>query len=345
VSGSSTQTVQRSVSVSDKFFNPIEVPVILDVPVPEPGFSRIYGRGDDVYALFGDGTEKLLTGGVVVVGASDRDVTFPEEIYVMEDRLVISLDWADSAATSDKLIVGPLLTRDTVGTDDSAFVTLLGADYVETVGMNTAANVVLTAETTDTAALSDTVDISVVLVDTGSVTSQRQTAELDAIVSADTVEANNNFTSPNNLTDQSDSSGAELRAAQTALSGSVTVSGSIEVSLPDLGFTPSPDIVSTELQWGWTTTSTGTLQSGNSVSSVIAYSLDNGSSYTTLETVTNNASTGNQSLVITATFTQIQQLRFRATATVVSGTALGVNATQTFNFRYARADVSLTQTL
>lgn len=177
----------------------------------------------------------------------------------------------------------------------------------------------------------------------------RGIADVNATNWANQVISQSGMTNPNNLIDLNEGTGTTISVTQSGglLGGnSQSASGNITVALPDPTLVPTPTVVSAQLQWGWTTTASGGLQNGNSVNAVIAYSLDDGGSFITLETVTNTAGTGNPTLNITATYAQLQQIRFRVTVTVASGTTLVTGgATQTFSMRYARCVFNVEQSL
>lgn len=164
-----------------------------------------------------------------------------------------------------------------------------------------------------------------------------------------TVVSNTGFTNPNNATDLSEATGAQISATQSGgLVGgnSVTVTGNIQISCPDINIVPTPSVSGVVIEVGYTTTASGGLQNGNSVSVAIDYSLNDGATWTTLVTATTPAQTANPTFPITATYAQLQQLRFRAVGQVVSGTTLVVGgANQTFQIRYARALFNASQTL
>lgn len=261
--------------MSDKFFTPVGVPVVVDPPSVESGFVRIYGRGSDAYALFDDGTEKALTGGVIVVSGT-RDVSFPEELVLRSGLSLTIPQRIDSLTYSDA----------------------------------------------------------------------RRDAGADVTNWSSSVVSNTNFTDTQNMTDTSTSTASLLSAQQTALSGAVTTTGELVVSLPDFSLTPLPTVLSTQLQWGWTTTAAATLQhTGFSLNVVISYSVDDGATFVPLETITAPNSSGNNALTITATYDELQKIRFKASGTTNSGTATSLDAFQGFQFRYARCDLTLTQSL
>jgi hypothetical protein len=336
--------------VSDKFYNPVEVPLLDSAPPPETGFVRIYGRrdGDEkgAFALFPDGTEKILSGGVVVVGAGDRDISYEESID-FSTGITLEQTVGDGHTISADAKFGPIELNDTMSPTDSATIESLEATVLDSLDVTTVANVELVA-TTDVTALpisDNNREFILTPNDSKSMSDSRGDASISGTNWADTVTSSTEFTATGNMTDQNDSSASILTAQQTALSGTVTEEGDITVSLGDPSLTPSPNITAVELQWGWATNVNGLLQTGNSLSINIEYSLDDGASFTNLETVTTVASSANNVLGITATYTELQQIRFRASGSVTSGTATALDAQQTFEFRYARATFSLTQSL
>lgn len=330
--------------MSDKFFNPVEVPVILTAPAPEAGFVRIYGRGDNAYALFPDGEEKKLTGGVVVVPGTDRDVSFAEEAFaadVMNTRFTLE----DGGAASDAIIFGPIVLQDDAVASDAA-ITLIATRSSDSLAASDAATSTILTRQNETAAISDTQEFAFVITDSAEISDASNT-DMTAINWADVIEANTNFLTPENMIDLSEATAATFTAQRGPLSGVVTTTASIEVSLPDTSITPAPTVDSVELQWGWSTSLLGQNlgRAGNSVDVDFEYSLDNGSTFTNLETVTNTSGASDSTATIAATYAQTQALRFRVAGSVVSGTNTILNAGQSFGSFYARAVMNLTQTL
>jgi hypothetical protein len=330
--------------VSDKFFNPVEVPVIPAPPESEVGFVRIYGRGNDAYAVFPNGEEKLLTGTNPVNPGTDRDVSFPD-VASIGDTFSTQFKFADTSAASDAANYGPFVLDDSAAASDSVNGATLAARSDDSLAASDAANTVLDFRAADTAAASDDQTFAARVLDAGGASDARQAAVADAVNWADAVNTSDSFANTENMIDLDEATASTITAQQTALSGAVTNTGNITVSLPDPTITPAPTVNTTQLRWGWTTTQAGTLQSGESLSVVIAYSLDNGGLFTTLETVTNVDGTGDSVANITATYAELLQIRFRAVATVTSGTAATLNARQVFGFRYAQCAFNITQTL
>ena len=187
--------------------------------------------------------------------------------------------------------------------------------------------------------------------DSGSVSDERG----DAIVSnarlwPNAVAQSTNYANPNNAIDLSEATGSRVSVTQSGglLGGSSQSSnGTLVVVAPNLNVSPVPSISNVLIQAGWQTGSSGGLQSGNSVNIQLQYSLNEGGTWTTFATVTATDTTGNPSVDIgPVTYAQIQQLRFRATGPVVSGTTILVGgANQFFELRYFRAQFNMVQTL
>jgi hypothetical protein len=329
--------------VSDKFFNPVEVPVIPTAPTSELGFIRIYGRGEDAYALFPNGEEKLLTGTNEVTPGTDRDISFADAPEI-SDTFSTQFVFADTSSILDVLAYS-LVLEDTANVSDAVNGATLETRSDDSLAASDTADSSLAFNTSDTAAISDDQTFASILVDAGSVSDGRQEAIAAAVNWADVVVSSDSFTNTNNMIDTDEATFSSITAQQTAISGTVTNTGNITVSLPDPTVTPAPSVNSTQLRWGWTTTRAGTLQNANSLSVVISYSLDDGSTFTTLETVTNVDGTDDNVANITATYAELLQVRFRAVATVTSGTAATLNARQDFRFRYAQCAFNITQTL
>ena len=330
--------------MTTKFIGPIEVPIIPLPSAPDAGFVMIYGRGEDSYALFPDGTEKILTAGTVVAG--DRDIDFAESV-LMSEAVALSTSTDDSLQYSDIAVFGPFIPAPAiVTTTDTVNDITLDARQPDSLAVSGTATVDLTANTLDTATVLDNAIISSRFSDTGLATATRQPALLDAQNWADTVVSNTNFTSPANAIDISEATLCLIDSQQTAISGAVTTTGQITVSLAPYAITPTPVTTSVKLVWGWQTGSSGLLQSGNSTDIDVQYSLNNGSTFATIQTITSTiVASVDVETTITATYSELQQLRFRLTGSVTSGTAAALDARQFAGIRYIRAEFTATQTL
>jgi hypothetical protein len=330
--------------VSDKFYNPVQVPEVAVKPASEVGFVRLYARDGEAYALFPSGEEKLLTGTNPVTPGTDRDISFADAPEV-SDTFSTLFRFDDSGAASDAAFYGPVVLADSAAMSDAASGAALTARPDDSLASIDAAATDLAFNAADAAAASDGQTFAALLFELAFTNDERQDAVAEAVNWADVVVSSDSFTNTGNLIDINEATSADITAQQTALSGSVTNTGNITVSLPDPTITPAPSVNSAQLRWGWTTSQIGTLQSGESLSVVISYSLDDGGSFTTLETVTNVDGTGDNVANITATYAELLQVRFRAVATVTSGTAATINARQVFGFRYAQCAFNITQTL
>ena len=262
----------------------------------------------------------------------------------------IALAVDDSIAFGETNTTISITLQDSIAMAD-AFAAISNLTVNDSLALNDAADATLDTSIPDSLDLADAQTIGMLAADDSiDASDARQNATItNARLWPNTVVSNSNFTNPNNLIDTSETTSADLTATQTGgLVGgsSVTVTGTIVVSCPDATITPTPTISSAQLQWGWTTSATATLQTGNSVTMNIDYSIDDGTNWTTLETVTALGTTSDPTSNVTVTLAQINQLRFRATGQVVSGTipVLG-GATQTFSFRYCRIQFSASQTL
>jgi hypothetical protein len=329
--------------MSDKFFNPVEVPVVDDAPVSELGFVRIYGRGNDAYAIFPNGEEKLLTGTNPVTATGDRDISFADAPEV-SDTFSTQFVFDDASAVSDAPVYG-LVLNDGADVSDAVNGATITARPDDSLAASDAASTDVDFHGQDGAALSDVQTFLARVADASAAIDTRQAAVIDALNWADVVVSSENFTTTGNMADTDEATSADITAQQVPLSDTVTVEGNITVALPDPVITPAPTVNSAQLRWGWTTTIAGTLQEGNSLSVVISYSLDDGATFTTLEAVTNTNGTGDNVANITATYAELLQVRFRAVATVTSGEAVTIDARQDFRFRYAQCAFSITQNL
>lgn len=266
------------------------------------------------------------------------------------DRVGQIVQWTDvSVDAADEIVIGPLSVRDEADSDDAISpITLAVGDSFD---VGTAASAAIDARQPESAGADDRISpVSQQSDDSLATMTARQDADITAArLWPDVVVSNSGFTNPANAADLSEATSATISATQSGglLGGkSATVSGNIQVSCPNINIVPTPAVSSVQLQYGYTTTKSGGLQSGNSVDVDIDYSLNDGGSWTNLVTVTNTAQTADPTANITATYGQIQQLRFRAVGSVVSGTTLVVGgASQTFSLRYARAQFNAVQTL
>lgn len=151
---------------------------------------------------------------------------------------------------------------------------------------------------------------------------------------ANAVAANTNWANPNNAIGNTPGAFAQLSAASSGLAGitSNTVSGTLSLSYADLAFSDIPLAGATiTLTYGFGLVSGGTLPLGQSASLSLQYSLDNGASWTNLQTFT--AATGDSSRVFNVTaavggdYAKLNALQVRATGSVTSGTGLGATFT------------------
>jgi hypothetical protein len=321
---------------------PPKVPVVGEVPNVEAGVARIYARDLHLYALFPNGTEKKLTG---AVGDVERDLEAPDAVHV-SDALSQILRVDDIAAVADAADLGPIRLVDSAATSDNVSPVTLDPRATDILVTNDAGRSVLEVDMNDTFMVSDFPAVKFRLPESVGVSDPRQDALIEVVDWAATVESNTNFLTQENAIDRDDFTVSILNAQQTAISGSVTTTGEITVSMTPYTITPPPETVSAKLVWGWQTGSSGLLQSNNSVDVAVQYSLDNGATFTTIMTIisTINASADIET-TINATYAELQQLQFRLTGSVTSGTATAVNARQFCGIRFARAEINYTQTL
>jgi len=287
-----------------------------------------------------------------VSDASDAALTAraPDSLDASDQMGSIAAQLDDSMDVADAFGPATGIVQDSMDMADS-FGPISDVAVADSLAANDAANATLDTSIPDSLNLADAQTIGNLAVnDSIDASDARQDAAITtARLWPNTVVSNSNFTTPNNLIDTNETTAAVLTATQTGgvVGGSsVTVTGTIVVSCPDATITPTPTISSAQLQWGWTTSATATLQTGNSVTMNIDYSIDDGTNWTTLETVTALGTTSDPTSNVTVTLAQINQLRFRATGNVISGTipVLG-GATQSFSFRYCRIQFDASQTL
>lgn len=304
--------------------------------------------------------------------AVTADMMLTDRLHVGDDLVTATLvaSAADSLAVAadlrrvdtalaDRLHVGDDLSDSRLDVPDPIIV----ADDFALVALRMRDSFLLTTEVDAslTAAVDDEIALSGMLgTARGSVPDTLTMADVrhDAVVIADgsqpyyaqTVEANTNFDNPALAANDNPSDGAVLTVTQTGglNPSSQSKSGTLVLSFNDLAIVPDPAVDYARLDYGWTTTESSALQSGNSVNMQLEYSLNDGASWTTLTTVTNVAGTGDPFIDLhpALTYTQLQQIQFRATGSVTSGTIpLTGGATQTFTLRYARIRLRMTQTL
>lgn len=273
-----------------------------------------------------------------------------DDSIVITDRIGQIVQWTDvSMDTNDQLVVGPLAVADSAQTDDAIndASTALG----ESVSLAVSAEANLQIDIPDSAQTADRLRPVRQQSREGAAiqTDRRDGNVTNARLWPNVVVSNTGFANPTNMTDLSEATAAQISITQSGgfLGGSSqTLNGNIQLSCPNINVSPTPAISSAQIQYGYTTTSSGGLQSGNSVNVAIEYSLNDGGSWTNLVTVTNTDQTANPTANITATYAQIQGLRFRAVGSVVSGTtAVLGGANQTFQFRYARVQFNASQSL
>lgn len=302
--------------------------------------------------------DSLNVGSLVLidtVGISDNtDVDLSADYldsFVVTDKLREIIQFRNEEFfVSDGLEDIRLQLYDTTSISDT-FAPITGLVFGEMLDFGAVADAMISSDIPDNFTISDRVDFgSLDIPDSLSVSDQRGEASVtNARLWPNTVVSNTGFTNPNNMIDLSEATAAQISATQSGgLVGgnSTTVNGNIQVSCPDINVVPNPSITGVQIQAGWTTTASGGLQSGNSVSVAIEYSLNDGGSWTLLQQVTTTAGTGNPTANISANYAQIQAIRFRAVGSVVSGTTVLVGgANQTFQFRYARVQFNASQIL
>lgn len=291
--------------------------------------------------------------------------SFDTSVVASSDLTATALDSFDIAANLGQITrfdYEKFFAADALGeiqqlqVDDSVialdqFGDISGLALGETFDVGTTANSDLTARNPDSFAVGDLgVFGPLTTYDSLDIFDARGIATLtNARLWPNTVVSQTGMTTPNNLVDLNETTGATISVTQSGglIGGSSqTANGNIRVSCANVNFSPDLVYTTAQIQWGWTTTASGGLQTGNSVSAVLEYSVNNGTSWLPLETVTTVASTGNPTLNVTVNTTQVNALEFRATITVVSGTTLVVGgANQTFSMRYFRIQFSGTQTL
>jgi len=274
----------------------------------------------------------------------------PDSLDVTDQMGSIVAQPDDSLDVADAFGALTATAQDSMDMADS-FGAISNLAVADSLALNDAANATLDTSIPDSLNLADAQTIGNLAVNDSidAIDARQNAAITTARLWPNTVVSNSNFTTPNNLIDTNETTAAVLTATQTGgvVGGSsVTVTGTIVVSCPDATITPTPTIANAQLQWGWTTSATAALQTGNSVTMNIDYSVDDGTNWTTLETVTALGTTSDPTSNVTVTLAQINQLRFRATGNVISGTipVLG-GATQSFSFRYCRIQFDASQTL
>lgn len=274
----------------------------------------------------------------------------PDSMDMADQFGAVTLRTDDSIDLGDSFGAVTLRVSDSIDVADTfGAISKLAVD--DSLALDDAANATLDTSIPDSLDIADLQTITALMPDDSvDISDARQNGDVtNARLWPNTVVSNSNFTNPNNLIDTNETTSADCTATQTGgvVGGSsVTVTGTIVVSCPNATITPTPTIANAQLQWGWTTSATAPLQTGNSVTMNIDYSVDDGTNWTTLETVTALGTTSDPTSNVTVTLAEINQLRFRATGDVVSGTIPIVGgATQTFSFRYCRIQFDASQTL
>lgn len=280
---------------------------------------------------------------------TDLDVTALDSLD-LADRLQRVLQMVSAAGEArDVLAATDLTILDSAESSDQ--INDIALSFLDAFTASNTANAQIEARAPESGQAIDGLDvISVTAADSHSASDERGTAVVTtARLWPNAVVSNSGFNNTGNTTDLNEATGSTISATQSGglLGGSSqNANGNIQVSAPNLNVVPPPTIANAQIQAGWTTTSSGGLQSGNSVNVALEYSLNEGASWINLQTVTNTAGTGNPTANIAVTYAQIQQLRFRAVGSVSSGTTVLVGgANQTFTIRYFRLQFDLSQSL
>lgn len=290
---------------------------------------------------------------VDVSDQADADLTAraPDSLSISDRLREIILFRNERTVMADAFAaVQQLQVDDSIAVSDQ-FAPITGLVFGDTLDIGTVADAMITARNPDSLNVSDVGVFGPITVpDSASISDLRGDASItNARLWPNAVVSNTGFTNPNNFIDLNEGTGATISVTQSGgfLGGnSATVNGNIQVSAGNLNINPTPSVTNAQVQAGWTTTASGGLQNGNSVNVAIEYSLNDGASWSLIQQVTTVAATGNPTVNITATYAQLQQLRFRAVGSVVSGTtALVGGANQTFTIRYARIQFNASQSL
>lgn len=180
-------------------------------------------------------------------------------------------------------------------------------------------------------------------------------ARQDASVSTarlwpNTVVSNSGWANPGGWADTNISSVATLTANQSGglLGGSSqTTNGDLIVDCGNVTFTPAATVSSAAVQYQYSTSAGGLLQTGNAVNVNLQYSLNNGGSWTTLVNINSDGlNPGAQSTAISVSSAQLNQIRFRAVGSVTSGTiAIVGGASQSCSINYIRLQFDAVQSL
>lgn len=326
----------ESVNISDSLagtLGPIIAPDTLDVsddPVMGP---LVLGDSFDIGTAHAVDLLSATALDTVDLGDHPNDIIGPqvnESVSFAESLVYHYLDpFLDGFDASDNLIPsGVASAPETFDLGDVAFVTLLTTSDPEPVDFD------------DKIGATDTV-----FPDSVGVGDDLPSASISGVLWPDTVESSSVFSNTGNFVDTSTSSVAHSEVSQSGglvNPSSQNASPAITVSFPDpdVSLTPTMDGDVT-LTYDWASSNDGgLLVSGQAVSMTPAYSLNDGSSWTNLTTITNAGGSATETVDVTMTWAQFLQLRFRWTGTITSGTvALGLGtATQNFDVGYVNAD-------
>lgn len=296
---------------------------------------------------FVDTIRVSATNTLEALSASARD-----SIQVSDKLQQVRQFVGENILATDDPVVGPVLLQDSLATTSSVENFNLIATPVDTITTSDArtAGQITTLQEDSTTVGDELPEVTNIVSESISVATARQDMVITtATLWPNTVDSNTGFTSPNNWIDVSEATLVTLSATQSGGLGgsSQTTNGTLVVDCGSVTFTPAATISNATIEWQWqTSTPTALVQTGMSVNVSLAYSDDNGSSWTTLETITTPDASAVNSTIVAITSGQLNQLKFRATGSVASGTiAILGGATQNFQTGYIRIVFDALQTL
>lgn len=312
--------------MSNKFLNPVNVPDLATVPPnPDLGFVRIYGRGGDPYALFDDGTEVPLTGGVAVGG----EVTDEKVCYELPELNPVPV-------VSDAVITG---TSDTSPTPQSEETTafLIRDEHSNPIPVQTI-NITATVSPLELNPVPVGLNSLVISTDSDVVPEQTDTpfVRADYNMFANSVASSTTWANTTNALDNTTGTSATLEATASGLAGTTNESatGDMTVDFKDVNF---GDLVITSslilsVETAHTISGIPIIQPTTTVE--FQYSL-NGGSFVTFHTQTISTAkavtTVDLTTAIGTSVSAIDSLQVKATGSVTSGTGVGVSSAVHFH--------------
>jgi len=313
---------------------------------------------DDMAALDTDLADTVDLTDDPVIGplTVEETLAFADEFNADSVDLGDSIDIADRIAdlattADDALAISGALAQTTSTADDSLAIAdamgdVSGLEVADSFTVADVADADLTSDIPESLSIADQLAaVGLVYAESLAAAAAHANADLNnARMFPNVVVSNSGWVNPNNLIDTNLSTFTSLSATSSGTLGTGgtqnTTNGTIVVSCPNVTI-ELPDIDIVQLNWSVTVATTGVQLTAGQCNINYQYSLDDGGSWTTFFAQTaQNQSTS--SLNITGAvgddWTKINQLRFRATGSVLSGTGL-LPVSTTAQFHYALCDI------